>query len=338
MAATIKDIAKQTGLGLATISKYINGGNVREQNKLLIDKAIQDLNFTVNEFARGLKSNKSKTIGVLIPELTEIFCAQIIGVFEEILRQSGYSIIICDCHTDEKLECELVEFLLNKRVDGIITSPVNPSGKHLLPAIERGIPVVVFDRFSQPLMGKVDFVLVDNARASAQAIDFLVRKGHEKIGIIAGPTTTYTAGERLRGYKQALKSHKLKPVPDYIFSGDYTIEGGFRSMTEILESDTDITAIYVTNYFMTLGAIMAMNEYQGDKQLSFIGFDNIELTRLLKPVPTMVTQPMEEIGEKIAAIILKRLREEEKDPATSVVTLSTSIIEGESVHARTCCK
>lgn len=334
MAATIKDIARQTGLGLATISKYINGGNVRPQNKELIDKAIQELDFTVNEFARGLKSNKSRLIGVIIPELSEIFIAQIISVFEDILRMNDYSVIVCDCHSDQKLEHKLVDFLLNKRVDGIICAPVDQSGRHLLRATQKGIPVVVFDRFVQPLMGKVDFVLVDNAEASRQAVECLAKKGHKRIGIIAGPECNYTAAQRLHGYQTAMKLKGLSTEPELCFAGDYTVEGGFACMKHILENREDITAVYATNYFMTLGAIMAMNEYRSlsGRKISFIGFDNIELTRLLKPSPTMISQPMNDIGTNVAQIMLRRLKDERKDRTTSIITLPTSIVKGQSVY------
>ena len=110
MAATIKDIARATGLGLATISSYLNGGNVREKNRIKIQKAIEELHFEVNETARGLRTNLTRTVGVVIPELTMVFCAEIITAMEDILRNHGYATIVCDCRTDAKREREAVEF------------------------------------------------------------------------------------------------------------------------------------------------------------------------------------------------------------------------------------
>ena len=118
MAATMKDIARRTGLGLATISSYFNGGNVREKNRKKIEEAIEELHYEVNEVARNLKTNATKTIGVVIPELNNTFCAEIISGMEDILRNHGYATMICDCRTDRKLEQEAVDFLLRKRVDG----------------------------------------------------------------------------------------------------------------------------------------------------------------------------------------------------------------------------
>ena len=127
----MKDIARLTGLGLATISSYFNGGNVREKNRVKIEKAIEELHYEVNEVARGLKTNATKTIGVVIPELNNIFCAEIITGMEDILRSHGYATIVCDCRTDKKLEQEAVEFLIRRRVDGIINMPVDETGAHL---------------------------------------------------------------------------------------------------------------------------------------------------------------------------------------------------------------
>ena len=128
MAATMKDIARRTGLGLATISSYFNGGNVREKNRIKIEEAIQELHYEVNEVARGLKTNATKTIGVVIPELNNTFCAEIITGMEDVLRSHGYATIVCDCRTDKRLERDAVEFLSRKRVDGIIGGNFHSSG------------------------------------------------------------------------------------------------------------------------------------------------------------------------------------------------------------------
>ena len=145
MAATIKDIAKQTGLGLATISSYLNGGNVREKNRVKIEAAIEELHFEVNEVARGLKTNKTKIIGIIIPELNNIFCAEIITEVEDLLRSHGYATMICDCRTDEKREEEAVEFLLHRRVDGLIIMPSGRRGRYLKKFTKAGKPVVLID-------------------------------------------------------------------------------------------------------------------------------------------------------------------------------------------------
>lgn len=185
MAATIKDIAKKTGLGLATISSYLNGGNVREKNRIKIEAAIEELHFEVNEVARGLKTNKTKIIGIIIPELNNIFCAEIITEVEDQLRSQGYATMICDCRTDERREEEAVEFLLHRRVDGLIIMPSGRQGKYLNRFTKAGKPVVVIDRKLDGV--DCDSVLVDNEGAARDAVGRLLKAGHRKIGMIAGP-------------------------------------------------------------------------------------------------------------------------------------------------------
>ena len=305
--ATIKDIANKTGLGLATISKYLNGGNVLDKNRVAIEKSISELGFTVNEFARGLKTNKSHTIGVVIPELSLVFTTSIITIIEDILRQNGYGTIICDCRTDEVREKQAVTFLLNKRVDGIINMPVSKNGRHLGPALKKNIPIVLFDRMIHSLEDKVSAVVINNAIVSYEAVKMLVDAGHKNIGIILGPSDIFTAIKRLEGYNRALIESGITPQKKFIVYSDYSIQGGYDAM-KILLGLNQISAVFVTNYDMTLGAVVCLNELNISlpNQLSFIGFDNLDLSQLVKPKLTMVSQPLVNIGERVAEILLNQ--------------------------------
>lgn len=330
MAATIKDIAKRTGLGLATISKYLNGGNVREENRKAIEQAIKELDFRVNEFARGLKTSKSKTIGVIIPELSNLFCTNIITIIEDILRQKGYAIIVCDCRTDEKLEYEATEFLINKMVDGIISMPVSSDGKYLELPLAKGIPVVLIDRKVEEY--SVDAVVVDNVSASENAVDYLMKNGHKNIGIICGPKDVFTSEQRLLGYYQAFVKRGILPKERLIAYGSYTVESGYECLKHLMTENKEMSAVFVTNYEMTLGAIIAINEL-GIKipdELSIIGFDNLQLSKVVQPKLTVVSQPIFEIAEQAAHIMLKRLSEEPSDEVETI-NLSTELILGDSV-------
>src|SRR5690554_2724378 len=122
--ATIKDVARYAGLSISTISKYLNSGNVLEANKRLIEEAIDKLDFKVNELARGLKTNQTKTVGVLIPKLENIFCTGIISTMESILLEKGYSTIVCDYKEDPDMEKNKLRFLIDKMVDGIVIMPL----------------------------------------------------------------------------------------------------------------------------------------------------------------------------------------------------------------------
>lgn len=333
MAATIKDIAKLTGLGLATISSYLNGGNVREKNRAKIEAAIEELHYEVNVVARGLKTNRTKTIGVVIPELNNIFCSEIITGIEDILRNQGYGTIICDCRTDEKLEKEAVDFLYKKRADGIINMPVDPTGTHLQPFQKANKPIVLIDRKIQGLAA--DSVLVDNKAAAQHAIELLLEAGHTKIGLLGGPGNVYTAQERLKGYKAAYEAAGLTWEESWICHGDYTIRGGVEGLEKLVR-DTDVTAVFVVNYEMTMGAMIGVNELglKMPEELSMIGFDNLLFARACRPKLTIVTQPTEEIARHVAEIILMRLEgtEEEKEQANVAVKLQTQIVEGKSIR------
>ena len=329
MAATMKDIAKRTGLGLATISSYFNGGNVREKNRVKIEEAIEELHYEVNEVARGLKTNATKTIGVVIPELNNTFCAEIITGMEDVLRSHGYATIVCDCRTDKKLERDAVEFLSRKRVDGIMDA----EGNHLKKFQKTGKPIVLIDRRIQEL--SCDSVLVDNEKAAEDAMRVFFKAGHRKIGIIGGPEEISTAQERLQGYRSAYEKENLPVRESLIYHGDYTIQGGVRGIEKLVADNPDMTAVFVTNYEMTMGAVIGMNELdlKIPEQLSMIGFDNLQFARACSPKLTIVAQPTSGIAREVASIMLKRLGEaesEETEPITE--KLGAEIIMGKSVR------
>ena len=328
----MKDIARLTGLGLATISSYFNGGNVREKNRVKIEKAIEELHYEVNEVARGLKTNATKTIGVVIPELNNIFCAEIITGMEDILRSHGYATIVCDCRTDKKLEQEAVEFLIRRRVDGIINMPVDETGAHLKKFQKTGKPIVLIDRKIQGIL--CDSVLVDNKKAAEDAMQLFIEKGHRKIGIIGGPEGIFTAEERLDGYYTALKKAGIPIKNSLVYRGDYTIQGGVRGLEELVRENPDMTAVFVTNYEMTMGAMIGVNELgiQIPEQLSMIGFDNLQFARACRPKLTIVSQPTDRIAKEIARIILEHLeKKEERSEEPFMEKLQTKIMEGKSV-------
>ncbi len=332
MAATMKDIARQTGLGLATISSYFNGGNVREKNRIKIEAAIEELHYEVNEVARGLKTNATRTIGVVIPELNNTFCAEIITGMEDVLRSHGYATIVCDCRTDRKLEQEAVEFLIRRRVDGIINMPVDEEGKHLRKFQKTGKPIVLIDRRIQGI--SCDSVLVDNRKAAEDAVQCFIKNGHRNIGIIGGPEGIFTAQERLSGYSKALKGAGIPIRDSLIFHGDYTIQGGVRGLEELVRDNSDMTAVFVTNYEMTMGAMIGVNELgiRIPEQLSMIGFDNLQFARACNPKLTIVSQPTDGIAREVARIMLEHLEngKQENEECFSE-KLQTEIIEGKSV-------
>lgn len=332
MAATLKDLAKETGLSIATISKYINGVKLKEANSIAIEAAIKKLDYTVNEYARSLKMNKSYTIGIIVPELANIFMAQIITKIEEILREKGYSSIICDCHKSEEQECQVAKFMQSKMVDGIINMPTCSDGRHLQPFIEKNIPVILIDREIESLETKLDSVLVDNEKAVYEGTKHLIENGHRDIAVVVGPENIFTSKSRLKGYKSALSDNNIKYYSNLTVYSDYTVQGGYEALKSLLQIKPSLSAIFVTNYEMTLGAIIYANE-QGiniPQQLSFIGFDNMELSKVINPKLTIVTQPLEAIALETAKLMLHRISKDFDSDAIKI-TLETSLETGNSV-------
>lgn len=333
MAATMKDIARRTGLGLATISSYFNGGNVREKNRIKIEEAIEELHYEVNEVARGLKTNATRTIGVVIPELNNTFCAEIITGMEDVLRSHGYATIVCDCRTDKKLEREAVEFLIRRRVDGIINMPVDEEGNHLKRFQKMGKPIVLIDRKIQGI--DCDSVLVDNRKAAEDAVRYFIGRGHRNIGIIGGPEEVFTAQERMAGYYKALESAGIPVRESLIWHGDYTIQGGVRGLEELVQNNPEMTAVFVTNYEMTMGAMIGVNELgiRIPEQLSMIGFDNLQFARACNPKLTIVAQPTDGIAREVAKVMLNHLENAGETPGELFSEkLETEIIAGKSVR------
>lgn len=336
MAVTIRDIAEKTGLGVATISSYLNGGNVREKNRIKIEKAIKELHFEVNETARGLKTNTTKMIGVIIPELNNTFAAEIVIEVEDLLRKCGYLTIICDCRSDAGREKEAVEFLIHRRVDGMLVLPSSRNGKYLEKLKTLGKPLVLIDQKLPEI--KTDCVLVNNKDAVSNAVKILIDQGHTEIGIILGPENVFTAEERYQGYCEALKEAGLERRESLIVRTDYTIEGGATAIEKLVTRAPEMTAVIVSNYELTMGAIIKINELEIHipEDLSFIGFDNIDFARTYKPQLSIVTQPTKEIAREAFHILIEQLKNKNKNEKRSYKTieLSTSYVEGKSIRKR----
>ena len=331
----MKDIARVTGLGLATISKYLNGGNVRPKNKVLIDSAVKELGFTINMIARSLKTSQSHTIGVVIPELNQTFSTTIITHVTDVLRNKGYAVLVCDCRTNEKLEKEMIGFLLDKRVDGILNMPTSPNGEHLQPALDRDVPVVLIDRMIPRLAGQVSAVVVDNVDAAHKATTILLDAGHRNIGIILGPRGIYTSEHRCSGIEKAYAERGLTAKAENIVFSDYSMKGGYEAAKKLLSTSELPSALFVTNYDMTLGTIIALNEMQirVPEDLSFVGFDKLDAFGEIFRTLTLMKQPQNVIGERAAHLLLNMLGKDKAPILHQVITLSAQLELGTSVLA-----
>jgi alanine racemase/LacI family transcriptional regulator len=305
--ATIKDISKYTGLALSTVSKYLNNGVVREKNKRKIEEALSVLDYRPNEAARSLKTNKSMTIGILIPNLRSAFDAAIISMIEEELTRAGYSVIICGYRKDPSLESAKLRFLLNKRVDGLVVIPSGVVHEELRTFQKENRPVVLIDR---PLSGMdFDTVMIDNVASSMEVVGAFLEEGHRSIGIITGPEDVYTARMRLKGY---LEAHKRAGVSiDYglVRYCDWSLESGYSIAKELLMEKRGMTALIVCGDDMGLGALKAIQDesFRIPDDISLACFDLLQIAEILRPRLATVEQPVLEIGRLGAKLLLERL-------------------------------
>ena len=330
MAATIRDIKNKTGLSLATISKYLNGGNVLPENKALIEDAIKELNYEVNEIARGLVKNKTRTVGILVYDIASFFSSNILHYLGKELRKNGYGMMICDSCNDESLEAENLKFLLSRKVDGIIILPVSTSGSFLEPAKKSEIPVVLLDRAFQDK--EFDCVCIDNRVAAFRAIDVLIKNNHEKIAII-GTNATDTGIERLKGFREAMEQAGIEIRPEYVKIGKFSVENGYEKMKELLAMEDRPTAVFMSNYETALGGVMAVNdsEVSCPEDISLFGFDDLLVSNIVRPKLWTVEQPIETLCSNAVKLLLGRIDNENIE---DVVKLSfrAKIREGKSVR------
>lgn len=310
---TIKDIAKETGLSLATISKFLNGGHVLDQNRDLIEAAIEKLDYKVNYFARGLKTNRSMTIGILLPTITNPFFGHVVAAMDKKMRTKGYQCVVCGYDFDPALEQEKLRFFISNNVDGIVLVPEQISAAALT-GIVGGTPVILLDRVLPDF--QCDAVVADNLNALYTAVEYLFQRQHRRIGIIVGPQNISTAYERMVGYRRVFEDYRIPVDEDLIQVGNYDVESGYRLFSVLMDLPDPPTAICVTNYDMTVGAIMAAHArgISLPEQVDFIGFDNIDLSAIVTPPLQIVEQPMEQIGCSAADLMLQRLGGDDSPP------------------------
>ena len=329
--STIKDVAQLAGLSIATISKYINGGNVLDDNRRLIADAIEKLDYKVNHAARTLKTNKTMTIGVLLPSINTPFFATICANIEQQLQLEGFSMFICSYYDDPEEELNKVRFFIDKNVDGILFVPHSVTADDLMSIAEiqeRKTPIVLMDRS----IDGFDRVLTDNSSAVHTAVEKLIISGHRRIGIIIGPDDITTANERKIGYERVHADYSIPIDRELIRVGDYSIGSGYEQMNALLSMEDPPTAVMGTNHEMTVGAITAAYERKLiiPDDISFIGYDEIQLTRIFNPPITTVLQPMEKIALNAAELILMRIRGDYSS-YPQVIRLKTEMLEHESI-------
>ena len=306
--ATIKDVAKRAGVAPSTISKYINGGHVLEENAEAIRAAIEELNYRVNPFARNLKTQQSRSIGILLPDISAPFFGNVLNAMDKVFRQHGYHSLISCYQSNHGLERDNLQFLISMGVDGLVYAPENLSLDEFFELTGNStIPTVQMDRALQGL--STDSVLVDNSEAVHTAISQLATAGHKRIAIIAGPKSVYSARERHVGYLRALSDLGILYDDQLVISGQNEFATGYRGFTTLMELSDPPTAVFTTNHNITMGFLTAAHEkgLNIPQDVDIFGFDCVEICSMMHPPIPVVHQPEQEIGELTAQYLIERI-------------------------------
>ena len=306
--ATIKDVARMAGVAPSTISKYINGGTVRKENAEAIRQAIEKLEYRVDPFARGLKAQRNRSVGVLLPDMTAPFYGNVVMAISRFMRQRDYHCLICSYGANHGMERDNLQFMLTCGIDGLFYSPEDLSAEEFKELTAHcGIPIVQFDRMIQGI--DVDAVLVDNSDIVYQAVNRLLKKGHRRIAIITGPKSVYTTKERVVGYLRALSDAGILYDEKLIISQENDFATGYHGCDALLKQKDRPTAVFTTNYDITMGFITAARErgLKIPEDIDVFGFDSVETCSQMQPPLPVVQQPDKLIGQTAAQYLLDRL-------------------------------
>ena len=306
--STIKDVARLAGVSISTVSKYLNGGNVRPENAEPIRAAIAQLDYRANPFARALKANRSRSIGILLPSITAPFFGNIVMTMDKRFREAGYHSLLCCYDSNHGLERDYLSYLLTTGVDGLVYVPEDLSADEFYELTsQRPIPVVQVDRLIQGVQS--DAVLTNNTDAVYQVVSYLIKKGHRRIAIITGPKSVLTAKERLVGYLRALSDHDIAYDDSMVVNGELSFATGYQSFLKLMNTPNAPTAIFCTNHDITMGCITAARERsdQHSGKIDFFGYDSLESCSIMTPSIPVVHQPEDEIALTAAVYLIDRL-------------------------------
>lgn len=332
MAVTIKDIAKKANVSIATVSRVMNKKHegIRPDTRERILKIIEETNYQPNTIAQSMVTNKTSTIGLIIPDIRNPFFPELVRGVEDHSKKYHYNVFLCNTDGDIQKEKEYLDLMTKKKVDGIIYAntyvTIDDEIEKLLS--KSNIPVVLIDRWEQK--NKYSGVFIDNEKAGYMATKYLLSLSHKKIGCITGPEHINNSKDRLNGYKKALKEAGIKVEDKYIQTGDYQIEGGYEAAATLLKQG-EVTAIFALNDLMAFGVYQIANETGVNipEDVSVVGFDNIKYNNILHPKLTTVKQPIYNIGETSTNMLIEIIENSDKQNQ-EMIYLKTELIERES--------
>lgn len=323
--ATIRDVGKLAGVSVATVSRVINKkGYVSKETEEAILNAMKMLNYTPNDVARRLAGKKSKTIGLIIPNILNPFFPEVARAAEDTANKLGYNLILCNTDNSREKEKQYYEMLFNKQVDGIMICSYTATPEELMAIVERGMPLVVLDKELKDF--DIPSITGDNIDGGRNAALHLLECGCKNIAHITGPMYIESLEGRLIGFKEILKEKGLFKG-ELVKVDEFSLKGGYNATKELLHMDKSIDGIFAGNDILAIGCYKALRQmgYELGKDIKLIGYDGLESNINYLEISS-IAQPMYEYGAKGVELLLKKI-EGNEDISKQKIKLKATLTE-----------
>jgi len=326
---TIREVARQAKVSVGTVSNVLAGSaSVRPELRRRVEEVMRALDYHPNQIARSLKTRQTKTLGMVISDITNPFYPQIVRGAEEAALQRGYLLFILNTDENSDRERRVLATLRARKVDGLLltVAPGAEDLSHVAQFRDSGLPIVCLDRRVPGI--DLDLVRVDNSHGARMCIQHLLSRGHRRIGLLGGSPGVETAQLRLEGYQQALADAGLPQDPRLVRHGDFRLDSGYRLSKEMLLEANPPTALFASNAMMGFGALKAIHELglRCPEDVALAVFDEVPFGDVIQPRLTVVSQPAYEMGRVGTELLIARLEGREKSPDPVHLTLTPELL------------
>lgn len=304
--ATIADVAALAGVAIGTVSRYLNGFDIRRTNREQIEQAITQLSYKRNAAAASMKTDRTRIIGLLVPAFDD-FHSPMLEQLARSVRPTGRALLTY-CHSGEtEMIGKALDFFEEQRVDAIIMDGANPLFDQIDRLIKSGTPVIFYNN-DVPGIG-ADRVFVENYKSGFRAVNYLLDIGHTRIAALTGEMAHSSGRQRQDGYEAALKQRGIPIDPRYVINGGWFFHGGYTAAHRLMTLDEPPTALYASNYGMATGFMAWLKEHglKVPHDISIVSFDDVPLFRLHEEGITAIAQPIAGIAEAITKLLTARL-------------------------------
>lgn len=332
---TIKDIARELGVSVSTVSRALKDHpDISPQTKILVREMVEKMKYKPNAIALSLRNQRTNIIGVIVPEIVHHFFSSVISGIDEAAVSAGYNVMFFQSNESYEREILNIQSILNSRADGVLISVAKGTRKfnHIRQLIDSNVPVVFFDRASDEI--ETDKVIVDDFEGAYNAVDYLIKTGCRRIAHFSGPQHLQIGYLRKRGYISALEKNGFRVDDDLIISCD-TYEKAIEITRLMMSASNPPDAIFTVNDMTAVGAINCLKSmgFNVPKDVSIVGFTDGLVSTITDPLLTTVSQHGFEIGKKATEILIKRINDEmdSSRPVTEVV--KTDLVIRESTRS-----